>query len=52
MATGKKFADTDKPLVAVKVGDSGNVGIIEIQDLLFTVSGPTTGVILVEWNVV
>ncbi|KAL6234792.1 hypothetical protein BDW75DRAFT_230891 [Aspergillus navahoensis] len=51
MATGDKFADVDNPRVAVKVGDSGDVGIVEIQDLLFTVSGPTAGAILVEWNV-
>jgi hypothetical protein len=51
MATGDNFADIDNPRVAVKVGYSGDVGIVEIQDLLFTVSGPTAGVILVEWNV-
>lgn len=51
MATGNNFADVDSPRVAVKVGDSGDVGIVEVQGLLFTVSGPTAGVILVEWNV-
>ncbi|KAJ5142746.1 uncharacterized protein N7515_001533 [Penicillium bovifimosum] len=51
MAVGDKFADVDNPRVAVKVGYSGDVGIVEIQDLLFTVSGPTAGVVLVEWNV-
>ncbi|KAJ5639538.1 uncharacterized protein N7484_007400 [Penicillium longicatenatum] len=51
MATGEKFQDMEKPHVAVKVGDSGDEGIVEIQDLLFTVSGPTAGAILVEWNI-
>lgn len=51
MATGDKFSDVDNPRVAVQVGDKDDVGIIEIQDMLFTVSGPTAGVILVEWNV-
>ncbi|KAL4756108.1 pectate lyase superfamily protein-domain-containing protein [Aspergillus foveolatus] len=51
MATGSKFEDIDKPHVAVKIGDPGDVGIIEIQDLLFTASGPTAGAILVQWNV-
>ncbi|KAL5042121.1 hypothetical protein BDW71DRAFT_217250 [Aspergillus fruticulosus] len=51
MATGSKFEDIDSPHVAVKIGDPGDVGIIEIQDMLFTVSGPTAGAVLVEWNV-
>ncbi|CAG8905451.1 unnamed protein product [Penicillium egyptiacum] len=51
MATGEKFEDIDNPHVAVQVGVEGDVGIIEVQDMLFTVSGPTAGAILVEWNV-
>lgn len=51
MATGAKFEDMDHPRVAVQVGQPGDTGIIEIQDMMFTVSGPTAGVILVEWNV-
>jgi hypothetical protein len=51
MATGSKFEDSNNPRAAVKVGDPGDVGIIEIQDMLFTVSGPTAGAVLVEWNV-
>ncbi|KAL4875747.1 pectate lyase superfamily protein-domain-containing protein [Aspergillus karnatakaensis] len=51
MASGSKFEDIDSPHVAVRVGDPGDVGIIEIQDMLFTVSGPTAGAVLVEWNV-
>ncbi|KXG46668.1 Pectin lyase fold/virulence factor [Penicillium griseofulvum] len=51
MATGAKFEDIEKPRVAVQVGQPGDTGIIEIQDMMFTVSGPTAGVILVEWNV-
>ncbi|KAF7946088.1 uncharacterized protein EAE97_005126 [Botrytis byssoidea] len=51
MATGDKFQDINNPRVAVQVGDPGDVGVIEIQDMIFTVSGPTAGAILVEWNV-
>lgn len=51
MATGTKFSDELKPRVAVKVGNIGDVGIIEIQSMMFTVSGPTAGVILMQWNV-
>lgn len=35
----------------VKVGQEGAAGVVEIQDLLFTNTGPTAGVILMEWNV-
>lgn len=51
MATGDKFEDVKNPHVAVKVGSQGDEGIMEIQDLLFTVSGPTAGAVLVEWNI-
>ncbi|KAF4153480.1 hypothetical protein CNMCM6069_000690 [Aspergillus lentulus] len=51
MATGPKFQDEQNPRVAVQVGRSGDVGIIEIQSLMFTVSGPTAGAVLLEWNV-
>ncbi|KAJ5710984.1 hypothetical protein N7488_005140 [Penicillium malachiteum] len=51
MATGDKFGDVKNPRVAVKVGKEGDEGIAEIQDLLFTVSGPTSGAVLVEWNI-
>ncbi|RLL97668.1 hypothetical protein CFD26_105896 [Aspergillus turcosus] len=51
MATGPKFEDINSPYVAVKVGNPGDVGIIEIQDMMFTVSGPTAGAVLVQWNV-
>lgn len=50
MGTGDKFADEEAPRPVVRVADPGDVGIIEIQDMLFTVSGPTAGAIIVQWN--
>ncbi len=35
----------------IQVGEYGDTGVVEIQDLLFTTEGPTAGVILMEWNV-
>lgn len=35
----------------VIVGNYGDTGSMEIQDLLVTVSGPTAGAILMEWNI-
>ncbi|KAL3478251.1 pectin lyase-like protein [Aspergillus californicus] len=51
MAKGPKFQNELQPKVAVRVGRPGDVGIIEIQSMMFTVSGPTAGAVLVEWNV-
>ncbi|KAJ6070768.1 CAZyme family GH55 [Penicillium canescens] len=51
MATGSKFEDVENPHVAVQVGKEGDVGILEIQNMMFTVSGPTAGAVLMEWNV-
>jgi hypothetical protein len=35
----------------LRVGVPGDVGSVEIQDLLFTTVGPTQGLIAVEWNI-
>lgn len=51
MGTGSFFADATSPKVMVQVGNAGDPGVIEISDMLFTVSGPTAGAILMEWNV-
>jgi hypothetical protein len=32
------------------VGQDGQTGTAELQDLLFTTKGATAGVVLVEWN--
>jgi hypothetical protein len=50
MASGSKFQDELRPRAVVQAGRPGDVGIIEIQDMLFTVSGPTSGAVVVEWN--
>ncbi|KAM0260057.1 hypothetical protein ACHAQJ_002981 [Trichoderma viride] len=51
MATGSNFADPTKPLVMVRVGDEGDTGSVQVQDMLFTVQGSTAGCILMEWNI-
>lgn len=51
MARGRKFEDPEIPKVAVQVGKKGDVGVVEIQDMMFTVGGPTAGAVIVEWNV-
>ncbi|KAI0457369.1 pectate lyase superfamily protein-domain-containing protein [Xylaria acuta] len=50
-ANGNKFSDASKPTVMLKVGNDGDVGTVEMQDLILTSKGPTPGVVLMEWNV-
>lgn len=50
-ATGDYFNDMESPKVAVRVGKPGDVGTMEIVEMLFTVNGPTAGAIMVEWNI-
>lgn len=35
----------------LKVGNTGNVGTVEMQDLLLSSKGPKPGAILMEWNI-
>lgn len=39
------------PQVVVRVGNRGDVGTMEIVEMIFSVLGPTAGAIMVEWNV-
>ncbi|PGH35768.1 hypothetical protein GX50_01351 [[Emmonsia] crescens] len=51
VAFGPKFQDEKHPRPLVRVGNPGDQGGVEIQDLLFTTKGPTAGAVLVEWNI-
>ncbi|PVH70347.1 glycoside hydrolase family 55 protein [Cadophora sp. DSE1049] len=50
VARGPKFSDDSQPRPMLQIGTKGQVGSVEIQDLLFTNVGPTKGLITVEWN--
>ncbi|KUJ14004.1 pectin lyase-like protein [Mollisia scopiformis] len=51
VASGAYFSDATNPHVLLKVGQAGEVGSVEMQDLLFTTRGATAGLVLVEWNI-
>lgn len=51
MGTGAKFSNMLAPYPVVRVGRPGDVGSVEIQDLLFTVKGATAGAIILQWNI-
>lgn len=44
------FDDMDNPRVAFRVGNPGDVGSVEITDMLFETRGQTRGAIIMEWN--
>ncbi|KAI1115122.1 glycoside hydrolase family 55 protein [Nemania sp. NC0429] len=50
MATGKKFADPSKPVAVFEVGKPGDVGNVEMSDLVIETKGPLPGAILMQWN--
>ncbi|KAK1966745.1 pectin lyase-like protein [Colletotrichum sublineola] len=50
VAHGPAFSDENKPTVMLRVGVPGQVGSVEMQDLIFTTKGPTSGAVLIEWN--
>lgn len=51
VATGSYFEDAKNPKPLLKVGNKGERGTAELQDLIFTSKGATAGVIFVEWNI-
>lgn len=51
VASGTFFAQASSPKVMVRVGSPGDIGTVEISDILFTSVGALPGLIMVEWNV-
>ncbi|KAH0848955.1 hypothetical protein AYO21_08717 [Fonsecaea monophora] len=51
MATGPLFGDEFNPKPMWKIGNPGEVGTVEISDLMFEVKGPCPGAIIIEWNI-
>jgi hypothetical protein len=49
--SGHYFSDMHNPKVVIQVGNKGDVGTMEIVEMLFSVRGNTAGAIVVEWNV-
>ncbi|KAK2616718.1 hypothetical protein QQS21_000330 [Conoideocrella luteorostrata] len=51
VASGEYFADLKNPKPMVRVGNPGDIGTVEISDMLFTSTGALPGLVLMEWNV-
>lgn len=50
-AKGDAFGNASKPKVILRVGDEGDVGSVELQDIILTSIGPAPGVVLMQWNI-
>ena len=44
------FSDASNPNPVFQVGQPGDTGAVEIQDLIFETLGPAPGAVLIEWN--
>jgi glucan 1,3-beta-glucosidase len=44
------FSDKNNPQVAFRVGEPGQVGDVELVELIFQTLGPAPGAIMMEWN--
>lgn len=45
------FKDQNNPKPVFRVGEPGDVGTVEMTELMFETKGPQPGAILMEWNV-
>jgi glucan 1,3-beta-glucosidase len=51
MASGSTFSDENNPIPMLQIGEAGDTGSVEIQDLILETKGSAPGAILMEWNV-
>ncbi|KAL2256746.1 hypothetical protein VTK26DRAFT_1187 [Humicola hyalothermophila] len=50
MGAGQLFSDPDHPHPVVQVGKPGEVGYVEMSDIVVSTQGATAGAILIEYN--
>jgi len=50
LAKGEAFNDINNPTVVVKVGEKGDVGSVELSDLIFSTHAGSAGAIVLEIN--
>ncbi|MCJ1274617.1 hypothetical protein MMC21_002414 [Puttea exsequens] len=51
MASGSAFSNQNSPKPVFQVGQPGDVGAVEMSDMIFETKGAQPGAILVEWNI-
>ncbi len=50
MGSGEKFSDPSNPRPVVQVGRPGDIGFVELSDLIVSTQGATAGAIVIEYN--
>lgn len=50
VANGPAFKNVANPVPVFRIGNPGDVGMVEISELMFQTKGPQVGAILLEWN--
>jgi glucan 1,3-beta-glucosidase len=48
---GTAFQDSNNPQAVFIIGNPGDVGKVEISDIIFETQGPQPGAIMMQWNV-
>ena len=51
LAKGSFFSDQNAPQAVLRVGKPGDVGNVEISDMMVETAGPAPGAIMIQWNV-
>ncbi|KAK4140147.1 pectate lyase superfamily protein-domain-containing protein [Dichotomopilus funicola] len=50
LGAGEKFSDPNDPRPVLQVGNPGDVGSVEMSDLIVSTQGPTAGAIMIQYN--
>ncbi|KAK4124790.1 glycoside hydrolase family 55 protein [Parathielavia appendiculata] len=50
MGAGEKFFDPNNPRPVVQVGKQGDVGFLEMSDIIVSAQGATAGAVMIEYN--
>lgn len=50
LGSSPSFSDMTNPQPVFRIGSPGDVGVLEMSDMVFETLGPAPGAILVEWN--
>ncbi|KAK0726213.1 pectate lyase superfamily protein-domain-containing protein [Apiosordaria backusii] len=50
MGAGDKFSDASNPYPVVQIGRPGEIGYIEMSDVIVSTQGPTAGAIAIQYN--
>ncbi|KAK3367323.1 pectate lyase superfamily protein-domain-containing protein [Lasiosphaeria ovina] len=50
MGTGAKYSDSNSPYPVVKIGMPGEIGWVEMSDIIVSTQGAAAGAVLIEYN--